>query len=205
LLGCQPRSKLPRAVNEPVLVGVTSGNDILADTVEDFGPCCSNKGETNAPVRLSGATLSSLSPLASGAGDISNKSWTLDRSGVGARSLVRRTYNRTATGVLRRNASLSSLPAVDGPAIGAQNRVLGWRPESHSNRTGVAASYQAGAFPLTGPDDVGELSSKFHPRRWRCLMKTLMNRKYYPKGSLWYICITKVCIQPLLSGRCPPG
>lgn len=28
-----------------------------------------------------------------------------------------------------------------------------------------------------------------------------MNRKYYPKESLWYICITRVCIQPLLFSR----
>lgn len=32
-----------------------------------------------------------------------------------------------------------------------------------------------------------------------------MTDKYYPKESLWYIRITRVCIQPLLLGRFPPG
>lgn len=31
-------------------------------------------------------------------------------------------------------------------------------------------------------------------------MKT-PDHKYYPKESLWYICITRVCIQPLLLGH----
>jgi hypothetical protein len=171
-LGTKPRSKLPITVNEPVLNAVTCDNGILADPVEDFGPCLNDEGETRCTGEVSGATLQSLPSLAGEAGDISNKSWTLSRSGVCAKSLVLRTYNRTATGVLRRERD-PELFSRCGRA-GNENGAGYWDvAQNHTqSRTGVAASYQAGAFPLTGPDDKGELSSKFHPRRWRCLMKT---------------------------------
>jgi len=50
-LGDQPQSKLPKTARVPVLSGVTSDSDILADTVNDYGPCLNDEGETDAQVR----------------------------------------------------------------------------------------------------------------------------------------------------------
>ena len=183
---------------------VTSDSDILADTVKDFGPCLNDEGETDAQVRFR-VRPCNLCPHLRVRPATYPASWTLCRSGVCVRSLMLRAYNRDGDGRLEeeRNPELFSRCG----RAGKENGTGYWDvAQNHTQcRTGVAASYQAGAFPLTGPDDSGELSSMFHPRRWRCLMKTLMNRKYYPKEVKWYICITKVCIQPLLFGRCPPG
>jgi hypothetical protein len=83
-----------------VLNDVTTANGILADPVEDFGPCLNDEGETDAPVRYPGRPCN-LCPHLRVRPATYPANWTLCRSGVCARSLVRRTYIRTATGVIR--------------------------------------------------------------------------------------------------------
>lgn len=161
---------------------VTSDSDILADTVKDFGPCLNDEGETDAQVRFR-VRPCNLFPHLRVRPATYPASWTLCRSGVCVRSLMLRAYNRDGDGRLEERTQPRTLFPLWTGRQGERYRVLGCRPESHSCRTGVAASYQAGAFPLTGPDDSGELSSMFHPRRWRCLMKTRMKSKYYPKAG----------------------
>lgn len=101
LLEDQPRSKLPKTVGSPVLSGVTSDSDILADTVNDYGSCLNDEGETDATVGIR-CNPAIFVPTCQWSRRLSNKSWTLCRSGFRVRSLMHRAYNRTATGVLWR-------------------------------------------------------------------------------------------------------
>lgn len=99
LLGDQPQSKLPKTVEVPVLNGVTSDSDILADTVNDYGPCLNDEGETDAQVRYRVRPCNlfphlRVRPAKYPAG------WTLCRSGVCVRSLMLRAYNRNGDGRL---------------------------------------------------------------------------------------------------------
>jgi hypothetical protein len=92
-------------------------------------------------------------------------SWILSSSGVCARSLVRRTYIRTATGELEeRTQPRTHFPlwrAGDGDGTGywdvAQNHT---RIDRASRQVTLPEP-----SPSRDPDDVGELSSMFHPRR----------------------------------------
>jgi len=90
-----------------------SDNFTLADPVKGFGPCLNDEEETECTGLVSGATLQSLSPLASGVGEI-QLGWTLCRSDVCAKSLVLRTFDRTATDALREACPRSLFPLWAG-------------------------------------------------------------------------------------------
>jgi len=79
-----------------VLNGVTSDNDILADTVNDYGPCLNDEGETDAPVGIR-VRPCNLSPTCQWAGENPAR---LDpmQIRVCAKSLVLRAYNRNGDG-----------------------------------------------------------------------------------------------------------
>jgi len=99
-----------------VLNGVTPDSDILADTVNDYGPCLNDEGETDAQVRCRVRPCNlfphlRVRPAKYPAG------WTRCRSGLCVRSLMLRAYNRNGDGRLwGENATPNSFPAVDRPA-----------------------------------------------------------------------------------------
>jgi hypothetical protein len=140
----------PDATRNRRWLKLPSVNFTLADPVKGFGPCLDDEEETQCSGLVSGATLQSFSPLARGVGEI-QLGWTLCSSEVCARSLVLRTYNRTATDALREACPRSLSPLWAG-RLG--ERTGNWDvAQNHTRRTQVSSKLPCWTFPLAGPDE----------------------------------------------------
>lgn len=122
--------------------------------------------------------------LASGAGDISNKVGHYADPVFAPGHWCFARITETATGVLRREHApgLFSRCGRAGkesePGTGMSPRIT--LDVEQASRQVTKPEHS----PSRDPDDVGELSSMFHPRRWRCLMKTRTKSERDPKVTL---------------------